>query len=59
MTMNQKSPGKSTPAANREPISIQAEIDDSYEEVVAEPAASRLWPPSRSPLSLSRSKRLP
>jgi len=39
MTMNQKSPGKSTPAANREPISIQAEIADSYEEVVAEPAA--------------------
>ena len=39
MTTNQKSPGKSTPAANREPISIQAEIVDSYEEVVAEPAA--------------------
>jgi hypothetical protein len=39
MTMNQKSPGKSTPAANREPISIQAKIVDSYEEVVAEPAA--------------------
>ncbi len=39
MTMNQKSPGKSTPPANRESISIQAEIADSYEEVVAEPAA--------------------
>jgi hypothetical protein len=39
MTTNQKSPGKSTPAANQEPISIQAEIVDGYEEVVAEPAA--------------------
>ena len=39
MTTNQKFPGKSTPAANREPISIQAEIADGYEEVVAEPAA--------------------
>jgi hypothetical protein len=39
MTTNQKSPGKSTPAANLEPISIQAEIGDAYEEVVAEPAA--------------------
>jgi hypothetical protein len=39
MTTNQKSPGESTPAANREPISIQVEIVDGYEEVVAEPIA--------------------
>jgi hypothetical protein len=39
MTTNQKSPGKSTPPANREPISAQAEIADGYEEVVAEPAS--------------------
>ena len=38
MTTNQKSRSKSTPAANLEPISIQAEIADRYEEVVAEPA---------------------
>ncbi len=39
MTTNQKSPGKSTQAAHLEPISIQAEIADGYEEVVAEPTA--------------------
>jgi hypothetical protein len=39
MTANQKSPGESTPAANQGPISIQAEIVDGYEEVVAEPIA--------------------
>ena len=55
MTMNQKSPGKSTPAANREPISIQAEIVDSYEEVVAEPAA--LAPMAKFPLPFCRAGR--
>ncbi len=39
MTTNQKSPGKPTPTANLGPISIQAEIADGYEEVVAEPVA--------------------
>jgi len=39
MPTNQKSPGKSTLAANREPISIQAEIADGNEEVGAEPIA--------------------
>jgi hypothetical protein len=39
MTTNQKLPGKSRPAASREPISIQAEIADDYQRAVAEPVA--------------------
>ena len=39
MTTNQKSPGKSTRAANRGPIPIQAEIVDDYEDAVAEQGA--------------------
>ena len=34
MTTNQKFRGRPRPAANREPISIQAEIADDYEEAV-------------------------
>ena len=37
MTTNQKFRGRLRPAADREPISIQAEIADDYEEAVAEP----------------------
>jgi cell division septation protein DedD len=39
MPTNQKSPGESTPAANQEPISIQAEIVDDYGEVVTKHGA--------------------
>ena len=39
MTTNQKFRGRPRPAANREPISIQAEIADDYEEAVTEPVA--------------------
>jgi cell division septation protein DedD len=39
MTTNQKFRGRLRPAANREPISIQAEIADDYEEAVTEPVA--------------------
>jgi hypothetical protein len=39
MTTNQKLPGRLRPGANREPISIQAEIADDYEEAVTEPMA--------------------
>lgn len=38
MTTNQKSPGESTPAADRESISGQAEIVDVYKEAVTERA---------------------
>ncbi len=37
MTTNQKFRGRLRPAADQEPISIQAEIADDYEEAVAEP----------------------
>jgi hypothetical protein len=39
MTTNQKFRGRLRPGANREPISIQAEIADDYEEAVTEPTA--------------------
>ena len=39
MTTNQKFLGRLRPAANGEPISIQAEIADDYEEAVTEPVA--------------------
>jgi hypothetical protein len=39
MTTNQKLPGRLRPGANREPISIQAEIADDYEKAVTEPLA--------------------
>jgi GAF domain-containing protein len=39
MTANQTFRGRLRPAANQAPISIQAEIADDYEEVVAEPVA--------------------
>ena len=39
MSTNQKLPGRLRPGANREPISIQAEIAADYEEAVTEPMA--------------------
>jgi hypothetical protein len=39
MTTNQKFRGRLRHAADREPISIQAEIADDYEEAVTEPVA--------------------
>jgi len=39
MTTKQKFPGKSRPAANPAPISVQAEIADDYEDVGAAPVA--------------------
>ena len=40
MTTNQKLPGRLRPRANRERISIRAEVADDYEKAVTEPVAT-------------------